>query len=539
MESSERETLVGGGQGADAPESNVVEASAWAATDVGQVRDHNEDSFLVDEDLSLFLVADGMGGHACGEVASYLASKTFRTVIEAGKDTVSAYRSGADSVQPGDLSTLMEKAMLSACREVFETAQRDPSKRGMGTTCSALLIARDRGFVAHVGDSRVFLVRDGHAVQITRDHSVLNELVESGSIDAEAAKSPEFAGYRNALARAVGVCAEVEVDTFQLEVLPGDAFVLGSDGLTHYVTADELPGVIAMEPDAAPPHMVGLANERGGHDNITAVMVKLDSGVASPPKVDRTVEFARKVKAFRRIPLFRHLDYAQLIRVLSATDVETFLEDDIVIQQGTEGDALYVVLSGKVRLEKDGVALTTAGPGSHFGELSLIDRSPRSATARVTEEARLLNLKRAHLHELVRKEPHIAVRLLWSVAEVFAARLRRTTEALTERNASLTADVQHDINPLEEPDTADPPEETALPATDEVEGSAEEALAAEAPDRGESGSGEDEGEAPAGRRPLLEEPPTQLADERAQEDFLATSAADDPDDLETMVDADA
>lgn len=416
-------------------------ATAWAKTDVGQIREHNEDAFAVDRDLQMFLVADGMGGHACGEVASALAAKTFGEKVVEGREVIEKINAGDASVGPDTITSLLERAMLTACRTVFETAQKDPSKRGMGTTCSALLIAGDRGYVAHVGDSRIYLVRDGRGVQLTRDHSVLNELVESGSIDPEAAKSPEFAGYRNALARAVGVCAEVEVDTFQLEILPGDAFVIGSDGLFHYAQQDELPGAVAMGGDECTTHLVALANERGGHDNITAVYVQVQSAEgAGEATLARTAEFTRKVNAFRRIPLFRHLDYKQLIRVLSATQVEPYSKGDTILEEGEEGDALYVVLAGKVRLEKGGVPLTVIGPGSHFGELSLIDRSPRSATANVVTDARLLCLRRESLHELVRKEPRIAVKLLWSVAEVFAARLRRTTAALTDaQNANAEA----------------------------------------------------------------------------------------------------
>ncbi len=436
--------MEGSGNEAVTPESGngaTMRAQGWATTDVGQVRDHNEDSFLIDEDLQLYLVADGMGGHACGEVASELAAATFKEKLAEGRETLERFRTGADGVGPDDLTGLMERAMLAACRTVFETAQKDPNKRGMGTTCSGLVIAGDRGFVSHVGDSRIYLVRDGRAVQLTRDHSVLNELVESGSIDAEAAKSPEFAGYRNALARAVGVCAEVEVDTFQLEILPGDAFILGSDGLFHYAQPEELPGAVELGETAATDFLTGLANDRGGHDNITCVMVVVESSApASPATIARTAEFTRKVNAFRRIPLFRHLDYKQLIRVLSSTQVEPYESAQTILEEGDEGDALFVVLTGKVRLEKGGVPLTVIGPGSHFGELSLIDRSPRSATANVVEDARLLCLKRESLHELVRKEPRIAVKLLWSVAEVFAARLRRTTAALTDaQNANLAA----------------------------------------------------------------------------------------------------
>ena len=213
----------------------------FAATDVGNVREHNEDNFLVDKKLSLFIVADGMGGHAAGEVASAIAVRTIHEEIKRERELLQDFiggSRGASRVTNKDILALMEHAVHRACARIHEEAQADPNKRGMGTTLSALLILGTRAFIAHVGDSRIYLNRGARVQQITEDHTVYNELIKRGKLTRE---QIEKVGHKNAITRAVGVYERVDVDTLMLEVLPGDDFLLCSDGLTGYLeTADEL-----------------------------------------------------------------------------------------------------------------------------------------------------------------------------------------------------------------------------------------------------------------------------------------------------------
>ena len=153
-----------------------MELFFWAVIDVGKKREINEDNFLVDKKLSLFVVADGMGGHASGEVASKLAVHEFRNAVEADHGAIDKYAKGDASVRPQDVLTLLEEAIQAAGQAVYKKGQVEPEKRGMGTTTSALLIAGDRGFIAHVGDSRIYMLRAGQVVQLTEDHSLVNEL---------------------------------------------------------------------------------------------------------------------------------------------------------------------------------------------------------------------------------------------------------------------------------------------------------------------------------------------------------------------------
>ena len=420
-----------------------MELSFWAATDVGRKREANEDNFLVDKKLSLFVVADGMGGHASGEVASDIAVHEFRNAVEANREVIDRYAKGDATVRPPDVLAVLEQALQTACLAIFERGQQEPEKRGMGTTTSALLIAGDRGFIAHVGDSRIYLVRRGQVVQLTEDHSLINELVKRGKITKEGVDSSPYKSYKNAVTRAVGVYERVQTDTIDFELLAGAQFLLCSDGLHAYLPDENVIALLAAEDiTSAPNRFITLANEAGGHDNITAVVVRVDRAATTSPAAteDRAEELQRKVDVLKQMPLFQHLTYREIIRVLNVTEVREFAPGAAIITEGTFGEELFILLKGKVRLHKNDAFITHLMPGSHIGEMALVDRIPRSASATAEDPSRLIILRRADFYEIVRKDPTLSVKLLWSFVQVLADRLRKTTAELS--GARLEAKAQ-------------------------------------------------------------------------------------------------
>jgi protein phosphatase len=224
-----------------------------AATDVGRVRTGNEDGYLVDETVGLVALADGMGGHVGGEVASATALEALRAAVRAGRP--------------------LRDAMLDANAAVFAKSQSDPSLTGMGTTLTAGTIAAGSTLIlAHVGDSRAYLLRDGELRRITTDHSHVQELVDDGRLtDDEAAVHP----MRNIVTRSVGVDATVDVDVYPLTLQGEDRVVLCSDGLTDMVHEDVIAAELRREPDPTlcAHKLVDRANAAGGVDNITVVIV--------------------------------------------------------------------------------------------------------------------------------------------------------------------------------------------------------------------------------------------------------------------------
>lgn len=405
----------------------------WPVTDVGRVRNHNEDSFLVDETLGLAVVADGMGGHAAGEVASSIAVHTFRNTLIAEREKIDALEKGMSAHAREAVLRLLEKAVQQACAAVFSEAQTDATKRGMGTTLVALLLAGSRGFVAHVGDSRIYLVRQGSVHQLTEDHSLINELLKRGRLTRE---QIEKLDYKNAVTRAVGVYESVEADTLDFDVLPGDRFLLCSDGLTSYTEIADLQEVFEQHADSeVAREFVDLANERGGNDNITAVVVRVPETAGMEVLAQ---EVNLKLEVLHRMPLFRFLTYQELVRVMNLTEVQSFKDGDPVVSEGEHGDELFIVLRGQVRVHSGDTTLTTLDQGQHFGEMALVDKAPRSASVSSQGESRLIIMRRRHFFDIIRKDHDVAVKLLWSFLGVLTERLRNTSRELGDARERLT-----------------------------------------------------------------------------------------------------
>ncbi|WP_394843315.1 Stp1/IreP family PP2C-type Ser/Thr phosphatase [Pendulispora brunnea] len=427
----------------------------FAATDVGKVREHNEDNFLVDKKLALFVVADGMGGHAAGEVASAIAVRTLHEEIKREKELIDDYvngATGAAKVTQKDIIALLEHAVQRACAKIHEEAQGDADKRGMGTTLSAIIVLGHQAFIAHVGDTRIYMMRGDEVHQVTEDHTVHNELIKRGKLSRE---QIEKVAHKNAITRAVGVYERVEVDTLVIELLPSDTFVLASDGLTGYLqSVEELLTHLQKDGDQAAKSLVELANERGGKDNITLIIVKV--GEEGEGDDERARRLALKRDVLARMPLFAKLTERELLRVMQAVEVRAFHEGDVVIQEGDRGDELFIVLEGKVLVSRGGATLTELGPGEHVGEMALIRSVPRSATVTALGgPAELIAIKRIDFFEILRKEHELAVKLLWQFLGVLADRLDQTSSELKHAREELTAeDITADIFPIVEQPTS-------------------------------------------------------------------------------------
>ncbi|HLK39965.1 MAG TPA: Stp1/IreP family PP2C-type Ser/Thr phosphatase [Polyangiaceae bacterium] len=428
----------------------------YAATDVGKVRDHNEDNFLVDKKLGLFIVADGMGGHAAGEVASAIAVRTVHEEIRREKELLDDYVSGAtgaNKVTPKDVVALVEHAVQRACSKIHEEARADANKRGMGTTLSALLVVGSQGFIAHVGDSRIYLARDGRVQQVTEDHTVYNELIKRGKLTREQIEKVQ---QKNAITRAVGVYERVEVDTLVIELIAGDVLVLASDGLHGYLESpEELAAPLALAGDASVKALIDLANGRGGKDNITTVVVKM--GEEGAVDAARAKRLALKRDVLANMPLFSRLTERELLRVMQAVEVREYTDGDLVIREGDKGDELFIVLDGKVRVSRGEQTLIDLGQGEHVGEMALIRSVPRSATVHAIGAAELIAIRRADFFEILRKEHEIAVKMLWQFLGVLADRLDQTSSELHNAKRELAAeDVTAEIFPEIEADASGP-----------------------------------------------------------------------------------
>jgi PPM family protein phosphatase len=262
-------------------------------TDTGRRRRHNEDAWLADERLGLFIVCDGVGGQARGEVASeetveliwdWVKAQTpvvQLAVAEAAAGRVArpaGPRAGMSEEAVGRLSALVRGAVQNACYMVHGMGEVDPSQRGMSTTASVVLVVDDLVIVGQVGDSRVYLARDGAVSQLTEDHTWLNVQVKHGALTPEQARRKSVTG-KHMITRAVGLRDHVEVDILAVPVQVGDRLLLCSDGLHGYLdAADTLTDLFHLDLREAAPAAIRHANACGGEDNITALFVEFLPG---------------------------------------------------------------------------------------------------------------------------------------------------------------------------------------------------------------------------------------------------------------------
>ncbi len=401
-----------------------MKIQACGMTSVGCVRSHNEDAHLVDPAMGVFAVCDGVGGHAAGEVASQLACDMLHAGLKAERRTIDAYGRSPTLAHRSRAVEAVRRVVQDAGQAVFDAAQSTRGQRGMAATVALLVLTGESAVIAHAGDSRVYLVRGGEGHLLTEDHSYIAEQFRKGLITAaEVGRSPAS----GALTRALGIQPAVEVETLTLEVTHGDRFLLCSDGLSDLVVTSEIVRELGdRAPTDAPKKLIELAHRRGGHDNITAVAVDL---MIDSPRPGLTIE--RRMDALRCICLFEHLSFLDLTKIMNLVTVESFAAGRRIIAEGETGRKMFVCMAGSVEVVKNGQTLTELEAGSFFGEMALIDNAPRSADVFAKTEVKALTLTREDFHRLIRREPHLAVRLLWALAQVMNGRLRHTSAELS------------------------------------------------------------------------------------------------------------
>lgn len=251
----------------------MLNIRSYGTTDIGRRRQQNEDAFLRNDDIRLFVVADGMGGHAAGEVASAEAVDTIFGMIKRGLQKLGSEDEPLTDDKISMARRLVEGAIQAATYMVYAISEVDAGKSGMGTTISAAYIFKNVLITGQVGDSRIYRVRESQALQLTEDHTLVGWQIKQGLITEEEAK---ISPHRNVITRSVGGRDYVEVDTGVVEIKAGDRFVLCSDGLHGYLELAEIPDIVSLGGDTAADAFISLANERGGSDNITVIVVEVD-----------------------------------------------------------------------------------------------------------------------------------------------------------------------------------------------------------------------------------------------------------------------
>jgi serine/threonine protein phosphatase PrpC len=387
-----------------------------ARTDVGLKRKHNEDSLLAAEEFGVFVVADGVGGRKAGELASAITVNTFQGYAPQLKAAVDAFAADNNRETRNAVLVLLDQAANAGSRRVYEAAAAT-GRQGMTTTLVAVVVGGGAAFVVHVGDSRAYLVRNEELRQLTDDHSMVNELIRRGEMTPEEAMTSR---YKNVITRAVGLYPTVKTDTLHVELLDGDRILLCSDGVTDMVQVPKILDIL-LGPDlvSAVDQLVISALEGGGKDNITAIAIQ-------PEAVLEAEAVVARAKAMEGLFLFQDLPFHARLRVGQIVSELFVTPGQRIVKQGDPGDMLFVVVQGEFAVVIDGKEISVHSHGSHFGEIALVDSSPRTADIVAKGFGHLLTIDRDGLRQYCMLEPALGNLMLWRLLESVAGRLRTT-----------------------------------------------------------------------------------------------------------------
>ncbi len=406
-----------------------MEIQAHGLTDIGRVRQNNEDAFLIDDELGAYAVCDGLGGHRAGETAARIAIETVQAALKEAGDEVTTAVGSEDEHKI--LREVVRRAVEKAGQAVWKMAKGDPELSGMGCTLTVLLVSGSKGAMAHVGDSRLYLQRDGATWQLSRDHTMAADMVRRGLMTPEAMRDHH---YSNALSRALGMQEFVDSDKLILDILPDDRFLLCTDGLTNKIEGlAELNTFLGSEDlPSIPGQLVELANKRGGEDNITVVTIAATASHEEQAKlgafalgVRSGLSILRELEPFKGL---RFVDFVRIYNIARAIDVDA---GNVVYEAGHDLTGVYVPVTGSYVLEGDGRD-QKIGPGDPIGLTSLL--VPRKARRKMTatESGRIIWIHGEDLMELAQRRLRLGVRVLSSLSRLLSEELQRHGHSLKE-----------------------------------------------------------------------------------------------------------
>jgi CRP-like cAMP-binding protein len=335
----------------------------------------------------------------------------------------------------------IEGIINAASEAVFKRAEEQPELHGMGTTVAMVIVLESQMIVAHVGDSRVYLIRDDKAYQLTEDHSYCSEMIRIGKMTKEQAGTSQFS---NVITRAVGIHTHVRPDVLVHQIDPLDTYVLCSDGLHGYFQDEQelVPFFSKYKKEDAldsvtVDKLIQHALDAGGKDNVSIIALKAMPALKVEIEQDHEQEFQltgahERLQLLRQIPLFRYLRYQELVKVAQMGVLQHFTAGHVVVKEGDPGNELFVLLSGSAAVSVNNHTIVLLQPGSHFGEMALVDNNPRSATVTAQSAIDVMIINRDDFYTLSRNDAVLAVKLLWSFVQVLSRRLRDSNSKLSD-----------------------------------------------------------------------------------------------------------
>lgn len=377
-------------------------------SDVGIVRDNNEDFYHINEELGLYIVCDGVGGGNGGEVASKIAAETCSQYIETNQHIIEEYYCLGNN--DALIQSLMDRAIKHACKTVYTEGQNQPHLNGMSTTMTAVLILNSKVLMGHVGDSRLYLIRNNNIYQTSEDHTIGNEIREKSISSHTAASANRF---DSVLKKSIGFHATIDADTMLFDILPGDKLLLCSDGLYNNITKDvEFLPILKKDRDKALVELIELANHRGGRDNITCIIIEtsLEEQAYENLKVDRN-ELLQNLEVFENL-LFKGLTFTRLNRLVHTVETYEIEEGEIICDKGQCPHGLFIILNGCIEVYKDEQHFGTLKYGQFFGQYSLMMEKKEKYTYKAGKTCKVIYLDTDSYRKLCRNHPKFGVQLL-------------------------------------------------------------------------------------------------------------------------------
>lgn len=429
-------------------------ARSTGATHPGLVRPENADGFVADDHCGLYVVADGARG-AAGEFAARLFLQ--------GAEQQSAHLAQVAAAALRDTDPGRgRRAVLDALTQLFQNINAEiynwahdrAELRGAATTATLALLDGRGAYIAHVGDSRLYLHHGPELRQLTADHTMAEELIRLGQLKRDEADGFR---YRGVVSRILGERAVCRPDLAYIDVTPGAHLLLCTDGLSDYVPDRELVTLLNRQtPDLSQP-LVDLALRNGGGDNVTAVVATI-APTSEPRTVVSTVpgtfQATQNLDLLAGLSFCQHLSRDELMKVLRYVHEVQLLPGAVVFREGEEGQDLFLVVSGALQVEVGRQPVNQLGPGAHFGEIALVSGQPRSATVVAKEPTRLLRLSREDFYDLSQRDQGVAVKMLWSFAQTLAGRVTGLSKEVAEfkmHGIALAADHTMDVKMVHVP----------------------------------------------------------------------------------------
>lgn len=407
-----------------------MDFQGFGRSETGDVRAVNEDSYWVGEQWGVFVLADGMGGKEEGERASAALVDEVADRAEQLCELLDEDDPARDHRHRMRVHDYLRRIIGQINSELYDQGGGE-----MGTTCELLALSGESGFVAHVGDSRTYLLRNERAHQLTDDHTFAEQLRRQREEFGLRSDRRIETQYEHVLTRSVGGKPEIDIDTLFVDVQPGDRFLLCSDGVTDVLESEQLFDAMGSgEVEEFADRVVTRALEVGSTDNATSLVVAVsDAADERAFDEDSPVDTLRKISFLEQVELFEGLDERELMKILRVVYKRRYSDGETIIERNDEAEQLFMLLEGHVELEIEGHEVARLSPGAHFGEMALFGSAPRSANAIADGDVVLLAVPAGQFRRLVEREDiQLGNKLLRNLLQHAAARIRETTLELLD-----------------------------------------------------------------------------------------------------------